>query len=248
MPIVVFQHAASEPLGRLASVLRDHAFKVDVRRLDLPANQGGKAVPADYDNIDGVISLGGPQNVADAARLPWLAEEIQFLKGAHARQLPVLGICLGHQLIAHALGGEVAPAAKPEWGVSSVSITVPGQTDTILAGVPWTAACFQAHNQEVTKLPADSTLLASSPACRNQVFRTGLRTYGFQFHFEWTAGHIDAFAKDAANAAELTKHSLSASILAQQAADRCDELERVGLRLCNNLANCMFPMLKKLRA
>ncbi len=102
MAIVVFQHADECRPGRLGLTLRDHGFRLDIRRVDR-----GDAIPPDFDNIDGVVSLGGPQYVTDSHA--WIQRELDFLAKAHERGLPVVGICLGAQLIGKALGGEVGP-------------------------------------------------------------------------------------------------------------------------------------------
>src|SRR5206468_4056424 len=100
------------------------------------------------------------------------------------------------QLIARALGGEVAPMAggKHEWGFHRFVQTPAGNTDTILAGIPWGTWQFQMHGQEVSKPPEGATILQSSAACRVQAFRTGLRTYGFQYHFEIMRDRLDGAA------------------------------------------------------
>src|SRR5690606_15590880 len=122
--------------GRLGRVFRDHGYKLDIRRVDLAEERGGAPIPPDLDDVEGVISLGGPQDVM--AKEPWVAQEIEFLRTAHEAGLPVVGICLGCQLLARALGGEVDRAAKPERGFTRVVQTPAGNTDRVLAGVPWT--------------------------------------------------------------------------------------------------------------
>lgn len=246
MSIVVFQHSAEDTLGRLGPFLRDRAHRIDIRRLDLSLSQGGSLVPPDFDNVQAVISLGGPQNVGDGS--PWMNAEMDFLREAHKRQLPLLGICLGHQLIAAALGGEVGPSEKPEVGFCRVQQTVPGNTDTMLAGVPWGTYQFQSHGCEVKKAPPDSVVLASSAGCKVQCFRVGLRTYGFQFHFEAERSDIDAFARDGFTQSLCEKSGISAADLKKQADEHYDTFARIGNRLCDNVATYMFPALKKLRA
>lgn len=181
MAIIVFQHDESNRPGRLGRVLRDQAHALDIRRLDR-----GAEVPPDFDNVTGVVSLGGPPNVSDAgtARAPWMAEELAFLREAHARQLPLIGVCLGAQMIAHALGGEVEPMAETEVGFHTISLTPAAHTEIALAGIPWDHAAFCHHGQQVTKMPEGATKLASSKKCGVQAFRVGLRTYAFQWHFE----------------------------------------------------------------
>jgi len=249
MAIVVFQHEESESLGRLAPILRDLGHRVQIRRVDLPPGRPGKVgggIPADFDGVDGVISLGGSMNLTDTPPPAWMDAEMAYLREAHARQLPLLGICLGHQLIAKALGGEVGPGT-PEWGFTHVSQTVPGNTDTILAGIPWGSWQLQMHNQQVLKAPEGATILAGSPACKIQAMRIGLRTYGFQYHFESERARFDAAVagRDKAFAAELAQNGLSASDLSKHLASFYDTFDRLGTRLGNNIAIYMFPLMKK---
>lgn len=245
MPLIVLQHSASEGPGRLASIFRDYAHNLDVRRVDLHA---AAALPTDLDNVTGLLLLGGPPNVTDAATLPWMQAEMDLIRAAHAAQLPVVGICLGHQLIAKALGGEVAPAAQPEIGFCRVTQTLAGNTETILAGLPWGSWCFQWHGQEVTKAPEGATVLATSPACKIQAFKVGLRTYGFQYHFEWTRADLEAVARDPGCGSDLARANIAPAELARQIAEHAEVSDRLGTRLAHNLAQYLFPVMKKMKA
>lgn len=192
MPILIFQHTAHEHAGRLALTLRDHSRKLDVRRLDLPETRTNPHIPTDFDGVEGIISLGGPMNVGDD--LPWMQRELDFLAAAHKRNLPIVGICLGAQLIATALGGSVATMeGGPEWGMLPVRQFPIANTDVILAGIPWEAPQFHSHGQEITILPPGATALQASDKCKVQSFRAGLRTYGFQYHFECDLAMIEKF-------------------------------------------------------
>lgn len=234
--IIVFQHSPRCTPGRLGATLRDHGFRLDIRRLDLH-REVGKGIPPDYDNVHGVVSLGGPQNVGDPE--PWINQEIAYLKGAHERGLPVVGVCLGHQMLAKALGGEVGPMGKPELGFAKASVSIPGQTETIMAGVPWDFQAFQTHGQEVTKLPPGAVSLASSAACKVQAFRVGLRSFGFQFHLEADRPMISAFHGDAKDWAR----DLGTSVgdLEKQADREYARWAVIADRLCVNLATYCFP-------
>lgn len=238
MAIIVFQHGESLGPGRLGVVLRDHGFRLDIRRLDLPAEQGGKPVPPDFDNVEAVISLGGAQNVGEDH--PWMNAQLDYLRRAHEREIPVVGICLGAQLIAAALGGKVGPMDKPEWGFHNISILPPGQTETILAGIAWNSPQFCAHCQEVKDPPTDATILASSEACKVQAFRVGLRTYGFQYHFECDRAMIEDLARR--DHAGCHAVGLDESRLAVQLDEHYTEFARLSDRLCTNIATYLFPL------
>lgn len=241
MSIIVFQHDERCGPGRFGATLRDHGFKLDIRRLNV---DGEAAVPVDLDNVQGVLSLGGPQNVGEPR--PWMPREMAFLRVAHERGLPVVGICLGAQMTAAALGGEVGPMEKPEMGFPTVTLNAAGQTETMLAGVPWDCPQFSTHGYEVKKLPAGAQLLASSRQCKVQVFRAGLRTYGFQFHPECDMDMIRAHAKK--DAAALAKVDMTEADVLAQAEKHYEMYARTAERLAVNIATFLFPLKRKLTA
>lgn len=235
--IVVLQHGKHGGPGRLGVTLRDHGFRLDIHRVDLPHDAGGRPVPRDLDNVHGVLSLGGAQNVDE--NHPWLKPEMDFLKSAHEAALPVVGICLGAQLIATALGGEVGKMERPEAGFAKVNLLFPAQTDVLFQGIAWTSHQFHSHGYEVKKLPPGAQLLASSERCKVQAFRVGMRTIGFQFHPEYDRAMIEASHSSGQGmyaGANVTVDELS------RQADRCyAEYARLSDRLALNLATLCFP-------
>ncbi len=245
MPILIFQHTSTEHAGRLALTLRDHARKMDVRRLDLRESRANPHIPTDFDGIEGIISLGGQMNVGDD--LPWMQREIEFLAAAHKRNMPIVGICLGAQLIAKALGGAVAPmAGGPEWGMAPVRQFPVANTDTILAGIPWEVPQFHAHGQEVASLPPGATALQASDKCKVQSFRAGLRTYGFQYHFECDLAMIRDFLTS--GDPQMAASGLTAESAMEEARMQYDMYARTSDRLAVNLATYLFPMARAMSA
>lgn len=234
--VIVFQHSDAGSPGRLGATLRDHGFKLDIRRVDLPADKGGKPVPADLDDVAGVVAMGGPQSVT--APPPWMRAEVDFLRAAHEAALPIVGICLGHQMLAAALGGEVARMPAPECGFTRVNLTGPAQTETVTAGIAWSSMQFQSHEDEVSKPPPGAMVLASSERCRVQAFRAGMRTFAFQYHFELDRPMIASLAER--TRVMLGSVGLSPDDLESQAADHYDRFAVLADRLCVNLVTYAF--------
>lgn len=242
MALLVFEHHPADPPARLGQILRDHGHRLRIIQL-----HRGQPLPPDLDDVDGVISLGGPMNVDEPDQHPWMSREIELIREAHERDLPVVGLCLGAQLIATALGGEVAKMAEPEIGFAEVQLAFPGTMEVICAGVPWKTQQFHAHGYEVTKLPPGATPLAGSKQCRNQAFKVGLKTYAFQYHPEWAREQIDHFLDRTEQTAAKGGFGAGIDIPAVRAAvdERYPMFRHLGDRLCNNLAAWLFPLDKR---
>lgn len=246
MSIIVFQHSELCGTGRLGATLRDNGLKLDFRRLDL---DGAAVIPPDLDNVQGVISMGGPQNVGEAH--PWMEPQLGFLRKAHAAQLPIIGVCLGAQMLAAALGGQVGPmtdaAGRPkiEVGFHKVSLNTTGQIEPMLAGLLWDSMQFQTHGQEVKQLPPEGTNFASSALCKNQIFRIGLRSFGFQHHFECDRPMLDRLVKDGEE--WMRPSGVTVSDVAAQADRYYAEFARLADRLCVNVATYLFPLERRVK-
>jgi GMP synthase (glutamine-hydrolysing) len=132
--------------------------------------------------LAGLVVLGGPMGVGEIEAHPHLRAEIDLLAAVVAADVPILGVCLGAQLLACALGAEVLPSATPEVGLGSVSPTPAGERDVVLGPGGRRVPVLHWHNDTFT-LPPGAKLLASSDECANQAFRVG-RAYGLQFHVE----------------------------------------------------------------
>jgi len=232
MAIIVLQNHPLYRPGRLGLTLRDHGFRLDVRRMDRD-----EALPLDLDDVDGVISLGGPQQVAEGHA--FVAREQAFLKLAHEASLPVIGIGLGAQLLATALGGSTGEMEHPEAGFVEVEITPGGHTDPIMAGVPWRARQFMRHAAEITGLPGGTQLLASSKRCKHQAFRIGMRTYGFQYHPECDRAMIDEMIGDAKTM--LHASGVTTDEFARDAEQEYERYRRINDRLFMNLVTFAIP-------
>jgi len=233
MAIVVFEHHAMETSARLGQVLRDNGHRLRTIRL-----YAGDAIPVDLDDVDGVVSMGGPANVDQADEYPWINDEMTFIQSAHEAGLPVVGICLGAQLIAQALGGTVGKMDKPEIGFGPVNQFRPGFPDTLFSGVPWKTDQFHTHGFEVTELPPGGAMLASSDACKHQAFRVGMSTYGFQYHFEWTRQDIEGVLTQFAG--WINESGADVDTIRQQVDAKYDLYRHLGDRLCESLASWLF--------
>jgi GMP synthase (glutamine-hydrolysing) len=233
MAIVVFEHHAMETSARLGQTLRDHGHQLKVVRL-----YAGDPIPADLDDVDGVVSMGGPMNVDQAEQHNWINQETSFLKDTHEAGLPIVGICLGAQLIAHALGGKVEKMDQPEIGWHPLNQFRPGFPDTLFGGIPWTTHQFHTHGQQVAELPPAGVLMASSDACKNQAFRVGLTTYCFQYHFEWTRSDIDGILDQFATWIQEAGGDVDA--IRRDTETKYDLYRHMGDRLCESLATLVF--------
>lgn len=232
--ILVVQHSDLCTPGRLGRVLVSRGHGLDIRR---PDRSGSGVFPRDLREVSGVVSLGGPQNVSDG--LEWMSGEMALLRAAHVAGVPVVGICLGHQFIAAALGGEVRAMATPEVGFHTVDLLVPGRDDPVLGGVPWSGMQYCSHGQEVFKAPPGAAVLARSEACAVQAYRVGQRTYGFQYHFEWTREIIQATSEH--DGSMLACCGLKVADIDEQCATHYARFAEVSERLCDSLAMLVFP-------
>ncbi len=230
--IVILQHSDHAHAGRLARTLRDHGFRIDTRRPDLDP----EVIPTDLDDLHGLVVLGGPQNVDESHT--FLGREQALIRRMHEANRPVIGICLGAQQIGVALGGRVGRMPAPEVGLTPVHLTVPGQTETMLAGIPWSCPQLHSHAYEVQQLPPGATLLASSAACKVQAFRVGLRTFGFQYHFACDIPMTRAMFDRSMPLAE--KAGITRAQLDEQLARHAEMFDRAADRLCVNLATFAF--------
>lgn len=206
--LLVFQHAATEPLGVLDPMLRLRGFRI--RYVNFARDP--QAHP-DVGRYNGLVVLGGPMNVDQGERYPHLAVEIEAIREAMRREMPVLGICLGAQLLAAALGASVRPHTVREIGWYLLHPTSAAREDRLLRHFDGSQPVFQWHAYTFD-LPRGAVLLASTDSCSHQAFRFGERAYGLQFHLEadealirrWLAvpayraeveaGHMDEILRD----------------------------------------------------
>ena len=176
--LLVFQHSAREPLGILDPMLRAHGFRI--RYINFSRQPD---VQPDVSRYDGLVVLGGAMNVDQADRHPHLVTEIAAIREALKHDIPILGICLGAQLLAAALGANVRPHSVREIGWYRLHPTAAAQSDRLCRHFDGSQHVFQWHAYTFD-LPPGAVHLASTPTCPNQAFRYGDKAYGLQFHPE----------------------------------------------------------------
>lgn len=179
--ILVVQPETSVPIGTLGEWLQEAGATLEVQLA------GDDAIPADAEGYNGVVCLGGGMSPVDDETHPWLADIRRLLTGAITAEVPTLGVCLGGQLLGAAAGGTVGRGTRgPEAGPALVSKKDAAWTDPLFAELPLMQDVLEFHRDVVEHLPAEATLLASSPVYANQAFRIGTSAYGLQFHIETT--------------------------------------------------------------
>lgn len=179
MKLLVFQHIDCEHPGQLRQYLNRDGVDWSAVELD-----EGETIPP-LEQFDTLWVMGGPMDVWDTEEHPWLIEEKQAIRRwVNELKRPYLGLCLGHQLLADALGGKCDRLNPPEIGVLDVQLTEAGINDPIFADMPSVQQALQWHSVQVTRCPPDTTILASSAACDNQAMRVGNNAWSMQYHVE----------------------------------------------------------------
>jgi GMP synthase-like glutamine amidotransferase len=195
MRVVAFRHVPFEGLGLIQAALEDYGVSVE-----FPDLFRDVAPLPDVATAAGLIFMGGPMSANDD--LPYLKHEIQFIRQAVEWGLPVLGVCLGSQLIAKALGAKVYKNSSKEIGWFDVHLTDAGRQDPVLSGLEMSESVFHWHS-ETFDLPEGATWLAYSNTCRHQAYRFGSKTYGLQFHLEVTPEMIRDWCSQDANCGDV---------------------------------------------
>jgi GMP synthase-like glutamine amidotransferase len=231
--------------GLIADACVDRGLAVDLRRLD-----AGDRVPASLATDDLLVVMGGAMNVSDAQnrRYPFLSQEIALLREVLSMQAPVLGVCLGAQLLAHAAGSAVFPNRRrhddgtsrpaPEVGFGAVHL-VSTDEEPALTGLPARLPVLHWHG-ETFDLPRGAVRLAQSDACQNQAFRIGRHTFGLQFHVEIHAEMVRRWAtEDSAFVRSALGPDGPASLIGRSEKGAA-EVRHVGRRLVGNILDEML--------
>ncbi|MCF7220655.1 type 1 glutamine amidotransferase [Marilutibacter chinensis] len=195
--IQVFQHVAAEPLGTLDPLIRRRGHRIRFTNFERDPD----AQP-NMERYRGLVVLGGPMNVDERDRRAHLRTELRAIERMLELGRPVLGICLGAQLLAHVLGAPIRRHPAPEVGWHPLATTEAGRCDPVLAPLGDAAPVFQWHRYSF-EVPREAIHLARSPLCEPQAFRFGHNAYGFQFHLEMDEALIERWLANPSYLAEL---------------------------------------------
>ncbi|MDZ4733728.1 MAG: type 1 glutamine amidotransferase [Nitrospirota bacterium] len=222
MRAVCLKHVPFEGPGAFATALTVRGVSLDcylVPQDGLPMDAG-----------DVLIVMGGPMSVNDTDS--WIAEETEFIRSAILAGKPVIGVCLGSQFMAKALGATVRSGKALEIGMTPVRLTAEAKQDPVFSMLPESFEVFEWHG-EVFDLPKDSVPLAGSDIAPLQAFRYGARAYGLLFHLEMEENGIESLCRECAP--DLTKARLSAQQVTTTALPHLPQLHRIADRLIDHL-------------
>jgi GMP synthase (glutamine-hydrolysing) len=218
--IWVLQHHPGENLGSIADALEGAALAWQYVRV---FNQ--QPIPRDMKGAGGLIILGGAETVYQLDRYPYLRDEIALIENALAEGKPMLGVCLGSQLLAAALGVQVRRGVQREIGWYPVRLNDAAREDRLLSGLPHEFVAMHWHG-DVYDLPSGATALASSELTEVQAFRHGANAYGIQFHAEMTREILTALVGEFGEG--LKRVGIDGDAIATQAEAHLPKLEAIG--------------------
>jgi GMP synthase-like glutamine amidotransferase len=185
--VLCLQHVAVEPPGAVAESVRGAGLELRVARIDR-----AEAVPRSAEGLAGLVVMGGPMGVPQAERHPHLKDELRLVESALEQAVPLLGICLGSQLLAAALGARVERGPRLELGWLPVSLEPAARQDSLFRPLPAELTALHWHG-DAFDLPRGASSLARSALTRCQAFRHG-KAWGILFHLEADAAQVEAMA------------------------------------------------------
>ncbi len=218
--LLVLQHIECEPLGKIAEALQKKKLSFQTLR---PFQ--GESIPSTLGDASGLIVMGGPMGVYEQNRYPFLSDEIRLIEKTIREKKPVLGICLGSQLLAAALGASVTKGKKKEIGWFPVHFNPAAKSDFPLSQTPNPLMAFHWHG-DVFDLPQNAVGLAASERTPLQAFRYGQNVYGLLFHMEVTKEIIRDWTH--VFAAELKQESLDPSAIFRGEREHLPVLHQAG--------------------
>ena len=177
--VLILQHVPNEGAGTIRDYLEDK--KIPFRFIHLDANE---PLPENLETVRSAVVMGGPMNVYQETEFPFLKEENSFIKNLIKKKIPYLGVCLGAQLLAKALGAKVIKAQAAEIGWDDIQLSENAAQDPLFSELKTSQLRVLQWHEDTFELPSGAVHLASSALVPNQAFRYEDRFYGFQFHVE----------------------------------------------------------------
>ena len=225
--VLMLKHIAIEGGGTIEEYLLSKGHKIDRREL-----QDGDSVPSKLD-YDAIIILGGPMNVYEEDKYPFLKDEDKLIKEAIKKEIPTLGICLGAQLIAKAAGAKVSKNKVKEIGCYKVNLTEAGKNDPVFKGLGESFDVFQWHG-DTFGIPENGNLLATAELCTNQALRVGKYIYGLQFHMEVTDKMIYEWINSYDEELQSLKGVIDVEKIRKDTTSKFSSYKDRALTFCNN--------------
>jgi GMP synthase (glutamine-hydrolysing) len=218
--VYALQHVATEPMGGIADALTERGIDAQYVR-----PFAGEPVPKSMSDAAGLVVMGGPMGVYEQDAYPFLSDEIRLIESALEQEKPVLGVCLGSQLLASALGATVRKGAQKEIGWRAVTLTEAATRDELWQAVASPFTAYHWHG-DVFDLPHGAESLASSAQTVYQAYRYGRNVYGFLFHMEATPQIVTDMVE--AFAGELCEESIDAREILAGIGDHLPRLAEIG--------------------
>ena len=216
------QHVPFEGPGVFRQSLEREGFQVQPC---LVPTQGLPHAPEDF-----LLIMGGPMSVNDQDS--WISQEMDFVQKAIRKNIPVVGVCLGAQLLAKAIGSPVGPGSKFEIGMTPIELTVEGEQDPVFGTMPKSFDVFQWHG-EGFELPPDTMVLASSGDYSNQAFRLSERAYGLLFHLEMEHQGVEVLCRECSD--DVQRGGVPVEIILETSQRQLPSLHKLADRLIHHL-------------
>lgn len=229
---VILQHVAAEGPGVIGTALEAAGIAARIVRIDR-----GEPVPAELGDAAGLVVMGGPMGVYEADRHPHLRAELRLIEAALRAERPIVGICLGSQLLASALGARVHPGARKELGWFDVTLDAAAADDRLWRGVASPFAALHWHG-DVFDLPRGATPLAASAITPLQAYRYGRTAYGSLFHLEVTRPQLDHMVAEFAG--EIAAWGVEAAALTGEADARVAASNAIGATVFGRFAGLLL--------
>ena len=230
--VLVLQHAQPEHPGLILDSLRDVGAQVETIRTDL-----GQPAPPSLGNYAGLIIMGGPQSVYEEGKYPYLRAEKQLARQAIDNNIPLLGVCLGSQVIADVLGSGVHPGPAPELGWKPVKRSEQAANNPVLSALPETFTPLHWHG-DVYDLPKGATPIGSSDMTATQGFTYNQNVYALLFHLEMTEAQITEMATLFPE--DIRRANLEPSALLDETPTRAEALREAAINVFGRWSNLLL--------